>query len=184
MSVQVKRRRDTATNVAAYTGPQGEIVVDTTNSRIVLQDGATAGGVAAAKLSEACLNTATSNTIAQGAHGSVIESVILEQTVTLSSGTTVTAPTQIPAGSLVLGVGMRVLTAITGPTSFEIGVAGTLNQFGSGLPLTAGSVNQGMIGPDPFYSATSLVITAAGGSFTGGQIRLSIHYLVIWPPTS
>ena len=44
MSVQVKRRRDTASNVAAYTGAQGELVVDTTNNRVTLHDGSTAGG--------------------------------------------------------------------------------------------------------------------------------------------
>jgi hypothetical protein len=52
MSVQVKRRRDTAANVAAYTGAQGELIVDTTNNRVTVHDGATAGGWAAAKLSE------------------------------------------------------------------------------------------------------------------------------------
>jgi hypothetical protein len=44
MSVQVKRRRDTAANVAGYTGAQGEIIVDTTNNRLTVHDGATAGG--------------------------------------------------------------------------------------------------------------------------------------------
>jgi len=59
MSVQVRRRRDTAANVAAYTGPQGEIVVDTTNNRVVLMDGATAGGIPLAKLSEIVANART-----------------------------------------------------------------------------------------------------------------------------
>jgi hypothetical protein len=52
MSVQVKRRRDTAANVAAYTGAQGELIVDTTNNRVTVHDGVTAGGWAAAKLSD------------------------------------------------------------------------------------------------------------------------------------
>ena len=59
MSVQVKRRRDTAANVAAYTGAQGELIVDTTNNRVTVHDGATAGGWAAAKLSEIIANTRT-----------------------------------------------------------------------------------------------------------------------------
>jgi hypothetical protein len=63
MSVQVKRRRDTAGNVAAFTGAQGEIVVDTTNNRMVLQDGLTAGGWPAAKLGEVvtCARTSVSD---------------------------------------------------------------------------------------------------------------------------
>ncbi|MDI9847568.1 hypothetical protein QM467_05770 [Rhodoblastus sp. 17X3] len=52
MSVQVKRRRDTAANVAAYTGAQGELIVDATNNRVTVHDGVTPGGWAAAKLSD------------------------------------------------------------------------------------------------------------------------------------
>ena len=52
MSVQVKRRRDTQVNVAAYVGAQGELIVDTTNNRVTVHDGVTPGGWAAAKLSE------------------------------------------------------------------------------------------------------------------------------------
>ena len=52
MSVQVKRRRDTATNISTFTPAQGELIVDTTNNRVIVGDGATAGGWAAAKLSE------------------------------------------------------------------------------------------------------------------------------------
>jgi hypothetical protein len=52
MSEQLRLRGDTAANVAAYTGPQRETVVDTTNNRLVVQDGVTPGGWPAAKLSE------------------------------------------------------------------------------------------------------------------------------------
>jgi hypothetical protein len=52
MSEQLQLRRGTVAQVAAFTGAQGEVVVDTTNNRLVVQDGATAGGVAAAKLAE------------------------------------------------------------------------------------------------------------------------------------
>lgn len=56
MSVQVKRRRDTAANVVAYAGAQGELIVDTTNNRVTVHDGVTPGGWAAAKLSETLTN--------------------------------------------------------------------------------------------------------------------------------
>jgi Major tropism determinant N-terminal domain len=51
-AVQVQYRRGTASQVAAFSGAQGEMVVDTTNNRVVVQDGATAGGWPAAKLTE------------------------------------------------------------------------------------------------------------------------------------
>ncbi len=52
MSEQLRLRGDVAANVATYTGPSRETVVDTTNNRLVVQDGVTPGGWAAAKLSE------------------------------------------------------------------------------------------------------------------------------------
>ena len=52
MSEQLQLRRGTAAQIAAFTGAQGETVVDTTNNRLVVQDGATAGGFPAAKLSD------------------------------------------------------------------------------------------------------------------------------------
>lgn len=58
-SVQVQYRRNSAANVAAFTGAAGEMLIDTTNNRVVVQDGATAGGFPAAKLSEVQTNTRT-----------------------------------------------------------------------------------------------------------------------------
>lgn len=57
MSVQVKRRRDTAANIAGFTPAQGEIIVDTNNNRLIVGDGTTAGGFPAARLSEIVPNT-------------------------------------------------------------------------------------------------------------------------------
>ncbi len=58
-AVQVQYRRDSAANVASFTGAAGEMVIDTTNNRVVVQDGSTAGGFPAAKLSETVANTRT-----------------------------------------------------------------------------------------------------------------------------
>ncbi len=48
MSEQLQLRRGTAAQLASFTGAQGEAVVDTTNNRIVVNDGSTAGGWPAA----------------------------------------------------------------------------------------------------------------------------------------
>jgi len=50
MSVQVKMRRDVASVISTFTGAEGELLVDTTNNRVVVQDGVTPGGWPAAKL--------------------------------------------------------------------------------------------------------------------------------------
>jgi hypothetical protein len=44
MTKQVKRRRGTAAEHAAFTGAVGELTVDTTNNRVRVHDGVTAGG--------------------------------------------------------------------------------------------------------------------------------------------
>lgn len=281
MSEQLQLRRGTASQVAAFTGAQGETVMDTTNNRLVVSDGSTAGGWPAAKLVEVITNGRTpvsdaaysalatdrmiaytalsaarvvslppasayptgtrllivdetgncsttkaltispngsdvidgatsavvnvaygfigveSNqsgewtTVDQGfmpalanlaaaAHGANLQIGMLETLVTLAGGST-NASVQIPANCIVLAVGARVVTAITGATSYEVGVSGNLSQFGSGLSISAGSTNYGLIGPTAFYSATTLAITATGGSFSGGQVRLSIAYMLANP---
>jgi hypothetical protein len=84
----------------------------------------------------------------------------------------------------VLAVGARVVTAITGATSFSVGYSGSVGAFGSGLGIAAGSINEGLIGPNPIYGAMTIVLTAGGGSFTAGAVRLSLTYLMFAPPTS
>ena len=51
-AVQVQFRRGTQSQMASFTGAAGETNVDTTNNRVVVQDGTTAGGWPAARLSE------------------------------------------------------------------------------------------------------------------------------------
>src|SRR5580658_1789788 len=58
-ATQVQLRRGTGAQVAAFTGAQGEVVVDTTNNRAIVNDGATVGGWPAAKLAEVITNTRT-----------------------------------------------------------------------------------------------------------------------------
>jgi hypothetical protein len=281
LSEQLQLRRGTGTQVAAFTGAAGEVVFDTTNNRLVANDGVTVGGNPAAKLAEVITNTRTavsdaaytalvtdrliaytaltaarvvtlpassayptgtrlividetgncsvtktlmvnaagSDTIdgaalavvnqaygfvgfesngaghwtiidqgfmpafaniAAAPHGATIQAQVLETSVTLSGAST-NASLQIPANCIVLAVGARVISAITGATSYEVGVAGNLSQFGSTLGVAAGSTNFGLIGPTAFYTATTLTITAAGGSFAAGQVRLSISYLLANP---
>jgi len=176
MSTQVQLRRDTAANVSAFTGKPGEVIVDTTNNRLCVQDGVTAGGWPAAKLSEVLALGATT-TIAQAAHGGGLAAGCLEQLVALSGATT-TSTVLIPNGAIVLAVSNLVITAITGAASYSCGVASNASMFGASLGVAAGLTNLGLIGPNPFYAATPVLFTAAGGDFTAGAVRMTIHYLL------
>lgn len=114
---------------------------------------------------------------ALAAHGGKTEIFCDEQLVALSGATT-NSTVQIPNGAIVLAVSNRVVTAITGATSYSCGVSGNTGQFGSSLGVAAGSTSRGVIGPTAFYADTPVLYTAAGGNFTGGQVRMTIHYIL------
>jgi len=104
------------------------------------------------------------------------------------SGATVTATNLIPAGSLVLGVSVRVTTLITGATSFAIGDGTDADRWGTGIAVTAGTVttlaNITITSPIYYAAATSVVLTAAGSNFTAGAVRITVHFISLTAPTS
>lgn len=280
MSEQLQLRRGASAQIGAFTGAQGEVVADTTNNRLVLQDGATPGGFPAARLAEVLTNTriavadaaytalASDRTIAYSAltasrvvslpaasafptgcrllivdesgsaalgktitvapngsdvingvnaglaiataygflelesngaskwtvtdslaaasspFGASIQFAVLESLVSGLSGATVTGPS-IPANCIVFSVGARVTTAVAGATAWEIGYSGALAAFGGPLSMVAaGSTNYGLIGPQAFYAATPVLLTATSGSFSAGAVRLSIHLAYMNPSSS
>jgi hypothetical protein len=91
----------------------------------------------------------------------------------------------IPAQAQVVGVTGRVIAALTGAglSAWRIGVAGSDNRYGSGLGIALNSYLAGLSGsPVTYYAATPLVLTAEGGSFASGKIRLAVHCVGIEPP--
>jgi len=101
---------------------------------------------------------------------------VIEQELTLS-GASVATTVMIPNRSIVLGVSTRTSVAITGAASYSCGVAGEAGKFGSSLGVAKNASNIGVIGPTAYYADTPVVITAAGGGFTGGKVRVSIHMM-------
>jgi hypothetical protein len=57
MSIRLQHMREAWSYLSTFVGKLGEIVVDTTNNRMIVHDGTTEGGWAAAKLSEVVTNT-------------------------------------------------------------------------------------------------------------------------------
>ncbi len=78
---------------------------------------------------------------------------------------------------LPFGVASRTVAAVTGATAYEVGIAGETSKFGGSLSVALGATNIGVIGPQAFYADTPLRITALGGAFTGGRVRLVLSYL-------
>jgi hypothetical protein len=125
---------------------------------------------------------APSVTIASGPGGAACAVALHEELMSDLSGASMDSTTLIPDRAIVLGVSTRTLAAITGATSYGCGIAGEVDKFGGSLGIGAGSSNVGVIGPQAFYADTPIRLTANGGGFTGGAVRIAIHTLILSAP--
>lgn len=121
--------------------------------------------------------------LARSANGATTGVAVLEETLTGLSGASVDSSVQIPDRAIVLGVSTRTTVSITGASSYDCGIDGEADKFGGSLGAAAGSTNRGVIGPQAFYADTPVRLTANGGSFTGGSVRIAIHYLTVGLPS-
>lgn len=121
--------------------------------------------------------------VARSANGGTTGVAVLEETLSGLSGASRDSTVLIPDRAIVLGVSCRVVNSITGAAFFGCGVAGEETKFGGSLGVSAGSTNIGVIGPTAFYAPTPIRLTADGSSFTGGAVRIAIHYLTCAAPS-
>lgn len=122
--------------------------------------------------------------VAQSVSGATIGMHIAEELLTGLSGASVTSTIAIPERAIVFCVSARTVTAITGASSFDCGIAGEVTRFGGSLGVAADSINVGTINPQVFNAATPIVLTANGGDFTAGAVRIAILYLLPTAPQS
>jgi hypothetical protein len=123
-----------------------------------------------------------STDLVEGALGSTTRAAVIEASVAGLSGSGVTTGLTIPAGALVIGVSARVTTAIPGATGFALGTAAEPSIFGAGFGAGLGTLAELPIAPRAFAVATPVRVSAEGGSFTGGALRLACHILSIGAP--
>ena len=114
-----------------------------------------------------------------GTGGSGLMAGMAEGEVILGGGSSVATNVFIPAGALVIGAVGRVAVGLSGTlTGWRLGTAGALNRFGQGLGKEEGSWARGLLGsPMAYYQTEPLIVTAEGGTMTGGRIRLAVHWL-------
>lgn len=122
--------------------------------------------------------------IAASGNGAGIEFRVEEEELTGLTGSSVTTTIAFPNQCIVLGATTRVTTAITGATSFDAGDGSTVDRFGGTLGVALDSQNQGTVGPAGNYTSTTITLTANGGNFTAGAVRVAIMYIYLQPPTS
>ncbi len=114
--------------------------------------------------------------------GFVQRSVEVDHSVAASATSVV--PGFIPANATVYGITGRVVTDIGGAASFEVGVAGSSNRYGSGIGVSTGAWLRGITGnPLAYYSDTDVILTSTGGNFDGsGVVRLAVHFAELTLP--
>jgi hypothetical protein len=123
--------------------------------------------------------------VALTAHGGRVTLRAKEEELTLSGAYVETAEAAfIPNRAVVLGVAARTTLAITGATSYAVGIAGEANKFGDLLGTSLGATNIGVIGPTAFYANTRVRVTANGGGFSGGKVRLVVYFLEMSAPSA
>lgn len=185
MSGRLIARRGTAAEHATFTGAEGEFTFDKTNKCVVVHDGLMIGGWPTLGRSPVLLVQGLDGMGVRHGGGLFFHSP--EELVTLSGIVTDTVFV-FPNQCSIIGVALRVVSLITGTgvTSFDIGRAGgTANEFGNHIGLAEGTTNQGLLGnPSGNYTVTAIRITANGGSFTGGAVRVMPIYQTASPPTS
>lgn len=124
-----------------------------------------------------------STIINSSANGAQTKFELFEEELTLSGANT-NSTILIPSRAIVFGVSTRTTQAISGVTSYDCGIVGELNKYGGSLSIALNSSNSGVTGPTAFYSDTPIRISANGGNFTGGKVRLAIHYMLCNSPTT
>lgn len=121
--------------------------------------------------------------LTRSAFGAEIRVEIHETEASLS-GATVTTAAIIPARAIVLAVSTRTQAAVVGATSYNCGVAGEPGKFGALLGVAQNASNIGVVGPTAFYADTPVVITAEGGAFVSGKVRVAIQMLRFEAPAA
>jgi len=121
--------------------------------------------------------------VALTAHGGRVTLRAKEEELTLAGAYVETTDAAfIPDRAIVLGVAARTTLAITGASSYGVGTASNTTQFGDLLGIALGASNIGVIGPAGFYADTKVRVSANGGAFTAGKVRLVVYFLEMSAP--
>ena len=129
MATQLQIRRGTATQVAAFTGAEGEIVVNTTNDSVHVNDGSTQGGFELARV--------------DGANWNVTNNISTTGSVTAASLVVDTTTLVVDATNNMVGIGNSSPSSQN--TVFKV-VIGTTSDANTGSVLVSSSSGSGWLG--------------------------------------
>jgi len=113
--------------------------------------------------------------------------VNLEFDHVMDAGATNQTNVVIPHHSSVVGITARVTEEIvfSGATTFKLGVDGADDRYGSGFGHWKNTLVQGLTGqPLTYWLDTPVLLSAQGGDFVSGTIRIAIHAMILTPPAA
>jgi hypothetical protein len=163
MSTQVQYRRGSNVQVAAFTGALGELVIDTTNKIVVVNDGTTVGGFPQVGLTASQTLT---NKIYQGTSASVTGNITASYFLGNGSQLSGIDATSIQSGTSnvrVVSSGGNVTVGVGGTSN--IWVAATTGIYVTGLQSVTGNITGGNV-------LTGGLISATGNATIGGDINI------------
>lgn len=116
--------------------------------------------------------------LALGPSGSAAMFRLVEFEHEIGTGPVSETLVEVPAHVMLFAVTARVSEEITGTLdTWQLGAPGSPDRFGSGLGKDFGSFARGLLGaPMAYYAPEPLILTAQGGDFAGGKVRLSMQF--------
>jgi hypothetical protein len=119
------------------------------------------------------------NPLSSSPFGAGMRAETVEFDFNIAAGSSALTGYVIPEGCVVLAVTGLVVSVIAGTLSdWSLGVDTSDTRYGSGLGVGNGSWVRGLTGqPQAYYGATQLKLTANGGDFAAGTVRLAVHLL-------
>lgn len=131
MSTQVQYRRGSNVQVAAFTGALGELVIDTTNKVVVVNDGATAGGFPQVGLT--ATQTLTNKTLTSP--------ILTTPNIGVATGTSVSTTGNIAGGNITTAGQVTATANITGGNILTSGIVSSGGNVIGGNITTVGSIS-------------------------------------------
>ena len=123
--------------------------------------------------------------VTAGGAGTMVRTIEFDHEIV--AGSTNLTVAHIPHAMIVFGVTGRVTVALTGTglTGWTLGLEGADDRYGSGHGLAANTYVVGPTGsPQAYWGGVPLKLSAVGGSFQSGTVRLAIHGVAIEPPAA
>ena len=120
-------------------------------------------------------------------YGQQVNFGTLTELTTIANSAYTDTTIKMPANSIILGVDVRVTTAITGTSTFTVGDAGNASRFNTASVSKAVNSTDSGTKAGAYYnaSAASIRITPdTTPSDSTGIVRVTIHYYTITPATS